>query len=109
MPRPSMVIVLVEDQRHEMLVRRYLRKRGMERHQITVIPFPSGKGSAEQWVRTRFAKEVGAYRRRTAGAKAATALVVTIDADSNSVDKQLAHLERGLVETGMEPVAQDEQ
>ena len=104
MPKPSQVIVLVEDERHEMLVRRYLRRRGMELHQMTFVPFPSGKGSAEQWVRSRFAKEVSAYRNRIHGRKAATALIVVIDADAHTVDERLAQLAQALREAGGQPL-----
>ena len=106
MPKPSQVVILVEDRRHEMLVRRYLRKRGMEPHQMTFVPFPSGRGSAEQWVRTRFAKEVSAYRQRRV--RAATALIIMIDADAHTVDQRVAQLARSLREAGSPPLQMDE-
>jgi hypothetical protein len=108
MPRPSQVVALVEDKRHEMLVRRYLRKRGMEPHQMTFVPFSAGKGSAEQWVRTRFAKEVNAYRYRRRSRRAATVLIVMIDADAHTVDQRMAQLAQGLRENGSEPLGVDE-
>jgi len=107
MPKPSQVIVLVEDERHEMLVRRYLRRRGMEPHQMTIVPFPAGKGSAEQWVRARFAKEVSAYRNRSA--RAATALIVMIDADNHTVHGRLSQLGEALRDGGKPPIHDDEQ
>lgn len=83
MPNPSELILIIEDERQEMLFRRYLRRRGMEPHQIRIERSPSGGGSAEHWVRTRFAKEVSAYRNRNA--RATTALIVVIDADTHTV------------------------
>ena len=98
MPKPSLVVILVEDERHEMLVRRYLRRLQMEAHQMTFLRSPSGAGSAEQWVRTRFAKEVRAYRSRHA--RAASALIVMIDADAHSVDERIDQLDQSLTEDG---------
>ncbi len=46
MSRPSLVIVIVEDEHHEMLIRRYLKKQGMGSHQVTYVRSPSGEGSA---------------------------------------------------------------
>jgi hypothetical protein len=106
MPDPSRIIILVEDQRHEMLVRRYLRKCSIEPHQMTIVPSPSGKGSAEHWVRTRFAKEVSAYRHRST--RAGTALIVAIDADAYTVDQRLARLAQTLNETGGKPLLREE-
>jgi hypothetical protein len=107
MSKPSFVIVIVEDEHHEMLVRRYLKKRGMGPHQVTFVQSPSGEGSAEQWVRTRFAKEVRAYRNRQA--RAETALILVIDADTHTVRGRLTQLDRALREGGVQAVRNDEQ
>src|ERR1700719_3585712 len=107
MSKPSFVIVIVEDEHHEMLVRRYLKKGGMGSHQVTYVRSPSGQGSAEQWVRTRFVKEVAAYRNRQA--RAETALVLIIDADIHTVQGRLAQLNRALREGGIQAIANGEQ
>jgi hypothetical protein len=107
MPKPSLVTVIVEDERHEMLVRRYLRRRGMEPHQMTFVPSPSGRGSAEQWIRARFGKEVNACRNRQS--RAATGLIVVIDADIQTVRSRMDQLAEALAESGAEPIENDEQ
>ena len=107
MSKPSLVIVIVEDEHHEMLVRRYLKKRGMGPHQVTYLRSPSGEGSAEQWVRTRFAKEVSAYRNRRA--RAETALILIIDADIQTVQGRLAQIDRGLGEARIQAIDNSEQ
>jgi hypothetical protein len=94
--RPSLVIVLVEDSRHQQFVRRYLRRCGLEQHAMRFVPYPAGARSGEQWVRERFAVEVEAYRRRRAHAE--TTLIVLIDADDLSVQERLAQLDRCLDE-----------
>jgi len=107
MSKPSSVIVIVEDERHEMLVRRYLKKCGMGAHQVTYVRSPSGAGSAEQWVRSRFAKEVSAYRNRRA--RATTALIVVIDADAHTVLRRLTQLSGELKQSGIQAIGNGEQ
>jgi len=107
MPRPSFVIVVVEDERHKMLVYRYLRRHGLSPHQIRIKTSPSGRGSAEQWVRSTYSDEVKAHRIRCAGATAA--LIVMIDADTHTVHARLAQLGQALAESGTQPIGNNEQ
>ena len=107
MPRPSFVVVIVEDERQKMLVYRYLRKNGLSPRQIRPMTSPSGHGSAEQWVRSTYSDEVKAHRIRCAGATAA--LIVMIDADAHSVQGRLAHLGQVLAESGIRPIDNNEQ
>jgi hypothetical protein len=107
MSSPSLAVVVVEDERHRMLVYRYLLERGLSRHQIRIKPSPSGRGSAELWVRAIYAAEVKEYRIRCA--KAATALIVIIDADTHSVQGRLAQLSQALQESGAHSIRNDEQ
>jgi hypothetical protein len=97
--KPSQVIVLVEDDHQEMLVYRYLKKRGLR---TRIESSPSGKGSAESWVRKSFAKEVSAYRIRQA--KASTALIVVIDADTHTVLDRLNQLDQALRDAGKQRI-----
>jgi hypothetical protein len=69
MTKPSQVIILVEDNRHQQLILRYLRRVGLELHAMRFVPSPPGTGSGEQWVREQFAQEVAAYRSRRAHAE----------------------------------------
>ncbi len=102
-----MVVVIVEDDHHKMLIYRYLLRNGLSSHQITIKLSPSGKGSAEQWIRTAYASEVKAYRIRQA--KAATALIVIIDADTKTVQERVAQLSRTLDEEGLPEIENQEQ
>ena len=86
MAKPSEVIVLVEDNRQQQLVFRYLRRIGLETHAMRFV-LPSS-GSGEQWVREQFPVEVAAYRRRSA--RAETKLIAVIDADDYTVQERLA-------------------
>lgn len=105
MSKPSLVIVLVEDDCHKMLVYRYLMKRKVNGHNIRIQQSPSGAGSAENWVRKEFLKEVSEYRRR----KAKTALIVVIDADTLTVRDRLRQLDQALQDGGKQIVAEGEQ
>jgi len=107
MPNPSWVIVIIEDEHHEMVVRRYLRKRGIEPRQVRFERSPSGSGNAEGWVRKKFAKEVGVCRNRQA--RAASGLVAMIDADNHTVDERFRQLDQSLHEEGQPLVRNDEQ
>jgi hypothetical protein len=103
--KPSQVILVVEDDNHRMLLYRYLKRCGLER--VTRIPpSPSGRGSAEQWVRKQFIEEVVAYRRRQA--KAQTALIIVIDADTHTVRHRLNQLDQALREAQKDAVAANE-
>ncbi len=97
MSKPSLVIVLLEDDHQRMLLYRYLKRCGLA-YATTILPSPSGRGSAEQWVRKRFIEEVIAYRGRQAKAK--TALIVVIDADGHSVQDRLRQLDQTLKDGG---------
>ena len=94
MAKPSMVIVLAEDNRHQQLVRRYLLRIGLEPHAMRFV-LPSS-GSGEQWVREQFPTEVAAYRKRNA--RVETKLIAVIDADSLTVRERLAQLDQKLRE-----------
>jgi len=98
MSKPSEVIILAEDRRQQTFAYRYLLRLGIDRQVIRPEPLPGNKGSGEQWVRLRYAKNVAAYRTRSATAD--TALVVVIDADTGPVDRRTHQLHAVLAETG---------
>jgi hypothetical protein len=101
-----MVVVLVEDDHQRMLVYRYLKRCGLA-NVTRINASPSGQGSAEQWVRQHFAQEVLAYRARQA--KATTALIVVIDADTYEVRDRLRQLDQQLHDDGRDPLTPDEE
>jgi hypothetical protein len=106
MSKPSQVIVVVEDERHQMLIQRYLKSRGLSHHQIRISASPSGKGSAESWVRRKFVEETKVYRTREARAR--TELIVVIDADTSTVEDRFSQLDKALSENGDEIVSDGE-
>ena len=84
------VVLLCEDSQQETFVRRFLAGMNWETRELRVEKSPSGKGSAEQWVRNKFPVELAAYRERRA--RAASALVTIIDADPGTVDGHINEL-----------------
>ena len=106
MAKASRVIVLVEDERHKNFVYRYLRQRNYSHHDIVVEDLPSGRGCGEQWVRERYAENVGAYRYRAA--RAETALIVVIDADNGDVNRRNTQLRNALDQANLQPRDNDE-
>jgi hypothetical protein len=106
MSKPSLVIVVLEDGRQEMLMRRYLIRCGFKEHQWRIQRSPSGRGSAEGWVKKEFVKETKVYRSRQP--KARTALVVMIDADAHTVQDRLNQLDQALTGSGQHTLAQNE-
>jgi hypothetical protein len=99
--RASQVIVLAEDERHQRFAYRYLQQLNYTAHSVRFEDLPSGQGSGEAWVRTRYAPAVKAYRARAA--RAQTALVVAIDADPEDVVRRTRQLEDGPAAEGLFP------
>ena len=106
MARPSQVVVLAEDQVQVRFIRAYLKRLDFSNHDITIEPLSSGRGAGEQWVRERYSNAVKAYRWRSA--RASTALVVMIDADTGSVERRLQQLRQGLVQDRLDERSQTE-
>jgi len=91
--------VIAEDVRHQQFVRRYLYRLGFEAHDIRFDKLPAGAGSGEQWVRLRYPVAVKAYRERSP--KARTALIVVIDADTESTAERSKRLSDALKELAL--------
>ena len=105
--REVQLVLLCEDAQHEAFARRLLGEQGWVARQIRVEKAPSAKQSAEQWVRQRYPSELQALRRRP---HIARALIVMVDADTNTYDERLCELDDALraasceVRTPKEPV-----
>ena len=64
MSRNVNVVILCEDRQHEAFARRFLAQAGRGLRVQRVEVSPKGRGSGEQFVRARFAKELAYYRSR---------------------------------------------
>ncbi len=81
------ITLLCEDSQHEAFVRRFLKGMGWNTREIRVEKSPAATGSAEQWVRETFPKELEVYRIRSH--RAATGLIAVIDADTMDVQDRI--------------------
>jgi len=81
------ITLLCEDSQHEAFVRRFLKGMSWNTREIRVEKSPAATGSAEQWVRETFPRELEIYRNRRH--KAATGLIAVIDADTLDVQKRI--------------------
>ncbi len=106
MNRASLIVVLAEDGRHQGFIRRCLYRLGYENRLIRFAPLPGSRGCGEQWVREHFAAAVKEYRLRCARAR--TALIVAIDADTGEVDRRLRQLGEALAYAELSARSDDE-
>jgi hypothetical protein len=102
MSSPSLIFVMVEDKRQQQLIYRFLVRVGVRLHQLRFQLSPSGRGSAEQWVRESFARQAASCRARNA--RASSGMLVLIDADNRTVQDRLDELDRGLASVGQRPI-----
>lgn len=104
--RKVQLVLLCEDLQHESFARRFLKKAGWDTHRLRVEKGPPSKGSAEQFVRTSFPKELIAYRNRKQHVE--HALVFFIDGDQRGVAGRLADLDNECKKQGVAPRLPDE-
>ena len=64
MSRRVRIVVLCEDKQQEVFIRRFLIAMGWCKHRMRFEKAPAGRGAAEQFVRTRFPRELKAYRSK---------------------------------------------
>ena len=91
--KQTQIVILCEDRQQEVFARKYFEARGIPRRKITPIVCPSGKQAGEQYVRERYGAEVETFRRKQ---RENRALVVVIDADTQSVTNRLRQLDQQL-------------
>jgi len=87
-------MAIVEDQRQQQFLYRFLVNSGIHPRRIEIEQSRAGRGSAKQWVSNRFAWAVEACRLRNA--RAATSLLVMMDADQLTVLQCMGNLDAAL-------------
>lgn len=98
MSRNVNIVILCEDRQHEAFARRFLEQIGKGLRVQRVEISPKGRGSGEQFVRERFAKELAYYRSRRH--RVEQALIVIIDADRREIAARLQQVEESASEGG---------
>ena len=104
MKRNVQIVLLCEDTQHETFARRFLERMGWSTRRLRVERAPGGRGSAEQFIRVRFPKELEAYRRQ----QLAQALIVILDGDNQGVQRRQAQLHEACQLNQMEFSRHDE-
>lgn len=104
--RRTRLTILCEDLQQEVFVRHYFLQRGFDRREIRTEHAPQGRGAGEQFVRERFPLEVRDHRRRAS--YQSVALVVVIDADTQSVAQRINSLNQTLRQNGQAERQPDE-
>ena len=100
MSRNVNIVILCEDRQHEAFARRFLAQAGKSYRILRVEVSPRGRGSGEQFVRERFAKELAYYRARQH--RVEQALIVVIDADRRAVAERVEQVDAAAVEGNQE-------
>lgn len=106
MTRNVQLVVLCEDRQHWTFVRRFLERRGWNKRRIRQVPSPAGRGSAEQFVRRRFPRELQGYRARRTHID--QGLVVMLDGDAVGLEERLRSLDESCRERRVEPRRDDD-
>ena len=101
------VVILCEDQQQECFIRRFLILRNYDPHRFYVRRPGAGRGSAEQFVREEFPRELKAYRSRSN--RYSTCLVVGTDADRLSVEERVRSFLKACTDSGIPPREEGEQ
>ena len=108
--REAQIVLLCEDKQHRAFVKRFIEATGRLTHktkrQLSVVPIPQGRGSAERFVRKRFPRELAEYRRRRN--LVSVALVVMLDGDAAGVTGRLAELDAACAKQGIPARLSDE-
>lgn len=95
------IVILCEDTQQEVVVRQWLKNRGIGEWVLRVEKNPAGRGSGEHYVRNRYVVEVQECRRQATFSPIGRALIVMIDADIFTTLQRLEQLDRLLVESGL--------
>lgn len=102
------VIILCEDTQQDVFVRQWLESKGLNSRKFRVLKNPLGRGSGEQFVRSRYPIEVEELRRVGTYSPVGLSLIVMIDADLFTVQQRHDELDRKLEEALLNPRGNDE-
>ena len=105
--RRVQLVLLFEDQQHEVFSRRFFGRMGWDKRKFRVERSPPGKGSAERFVRRSFPQELKTYRGRRNHVECM--LVIMIDGDAGGVDARVAALDEECRNADVQPPQWEDQ
>jgi len=97
-----MLTLICEDSQQECFARRFLYGMGWSKLQIRIVKSPTGRGSGEQWVREKYAKELANYRK----SHVRYAFLAIVDGDTHKVLGRVTQFNHKCLEMGI-PVRYD--
>ena len=93
------IVILAEDERHRMLLRRHLRKRGYTHHKIRDCAwFPAFQTPCLSFVKSEYPRQVESLRNKAH--RVTSALIVVVDADDLTIGGRLSELDKLLSSAG---------
>lgn len=101
MSRKVRLVVVCEDRQQQAFALRFLEAAGWERRKMQFQPALRGKGSAEQFVREQFPRELRSFRSKSY--QKGRALVVVLDGDERGVAGRFRQLEEACRKKGVKP------
>jgi hypothetical protein len=99
------ITIVVEDEALERFTRNVLMAIGFSRHELTVSPYPVGRGSAKDWVDQQYVAEVRKLRARPGEN---VGLVVGTDADELTLPARHSRLAESLTRAAVAARKTDE-
>lgn len=102
----SRIVLLAEDQTHQVFFRRFLREMGVQTRRIRTIRPPHGDGAGDQHVREQFPERVKWLRSRSYQTN--LGLLVVIDGDELDVRTRKQELDDALLDDGLRPRDDDD-
>ena len=100
------ITILCEDTQQAAFARRFLEFYGVHRRELRSLVCPPGSEAASKWVVDTFPKELSEYRRRRNSQQ--LALIIMIDADSETAARRQAWLEQACGDAKVPGRAPDE-
>ena len=98
MSRNVRIVLLCEDKQHKVFVCRFLEKIGWIPRDLKSVVSPTGRGSAEQFVRKQFPRELQTLRAKRGERKY---LIVMVDGDASGVAARKASLDAACDDYGI--------
>ena len=106
MKRTTQIVLLCEDEQHSVFMSRFFKVMGWNNRQLRIEKAPGGEGSAEQFVREKFPRELEAYRRNRN--RVACMLAVMIDGDNQGVSGRSNNLQTACENASVQPRQTDD-
>lgn len=101
MKRVTQLVLLCEDEQHAVFMSRFIKRMGWRTSQLRIEKASRGKGSAEQFVREAYPRELMAYRRNRS--RIGCMLAVMVDGDNQGVSARSNSLQAACINAGVPP------